>query len=208
MSISPPEQFDDLADVKEQVVEAIDAVSRAKDPDSHPTNQDVPLRPDPRSVPVHERLQPHGQNRHLHDRPERCRCQGTPSPSASLFVTRSSILTDITQARPAPYTLSLKPNAAYLIIGGLKGLCGSLAIQLAKRGAKHIIAMARSGYSDDISQATIKSILSEGAEIQLAIGDVSNLEDVQKVFQESKVPIAGIIQGAMVLRVSSPIPSR
>lgn len=94
---------------------------------------------------------------------------------------------------------------SYLIVGGLKGLCGSLAIQLARRGAKHIIAMARSGYDDDVSQATIKSVESEGAEVQLMIGDVSRLEDVKDVFSKSIRPIAGIVQGAMVLRVSLPI---
>lgn len=98
--------------------------------------------------------------------------------------------------------LQLNPDVSYLIVGGLKGLCGSLAIQLARRGARHIIAMARSGYADDVSQATILSVRSEGADVQLMVGDVSRLEDVRDVFSKAVRPVAGVIQGAMVLRVS------
>jgi len=47
--------------------------------------------------------------------------------------------------RPAIRKLELKPDVAYLIVGGLKGLCGSLAVHMARQGARHIIAMSRSG---------------------------------------------------------------
>ncbi|EKG16355.1 Beta-ketoacyl synthase [Macrophomina phaseolina MS6] len=102
--------------------------------------------------------------------------------------------------RPAPRTLSLRRDVSYLLVGGLKGLCGSLAVQLARRGAKHIIPLARSGYEDEMSQAAIESIRAEGCEVQLAIGDVSSIEDVRRVFRDAEYPIAGVIQGAMVLR--------
>lgn len=62
--------------------------------------------------------------------------------------------------------------------------------------------MARSGHADDISQAVIKSVKSEGAHVQFVVGDVSKEDSVRRAFEESKWPIAGVIQGAMVLRVS------
>lgn len=41
--------------------------------------------------------------------------------------------------------IPLRSDVSYLIIGGLKGLCGGLAVYMARHGAKHIVAMSRSG---------------------------------------------------------------
>lgn len=105
--------------------------------------------------------------------------------------------------RAAPNTLSLDSEAAYLIVGGLKGLCGSLAVYLARSGARHLIIMSRSGGHDERSQRVIKDLEALGARVQIAKGDVSDLNDTTRVFKESYRPIKGIIQGAMVLRVSA-----
>ncbi|ROT38157.1 hypothetical protein SODALDRAFT_360496 [Sodiomyces alkalinus F11] len=102
--------------------------------------------------------------------------------------------------RRAPKNLRLLEDKSYLIVGGLRGLCGSLAIYLAKAGARHISVMARSGYGDEKSRGVVKQIKALGAHIDLLTADVTNAEDVERAFQETKVPIGGIIQGAMVLR--------
>ena len=104
--------------------------------------------------------------------------------------------------RRAPKNLRLRKNACYLIVGGLRGLCGSLAIYLAKSGAKNLAVMSRSGYADEKSRSIIKQINTLGAHIDLLTADVTIAMDVEKAFQQTIVPIAGIIQGAMVLRVS------
>lgn len=91
---------------------------------------------------------------------------------------------------------------SYLIVGGLKGLCGSLAIYLAQHGAKHLVVMTRSGYADPKSQSVLKNLYALGCQVDLMRGDVSVVEDVRRVFRASTVPIGGLIQGAMVLRVS------
>ncbi|KAF4818673.1 Highly reducing polyketide synthase [Colletotrichum tropicale] len=101
--------------------------------------------------------------------------------------------------RPATQRLKLRSDASYVIVGGLKGLCGSLAIHLARHGAKHIISVSRSGIDDIASQKAIKNCAAYGCEVLEAKGDVANLEFVQDVFKS--VPrVAGVIQGAMVLR--------
>ena len=105
-------------------------------------------------------------------------------------------------ARPAPRQLQFRPSESYLIVGGLKGLCGSLAVYLAQKGAKHLVILSRSGYGDERSQIVLKNLHAEGCKVDLVKGDVSVLEDVQRTFKEATAPIAGIIQGAMVLRVS------
>lgn len=104
--------------------------------------------------------------------------------------------------RPSARALgnSLRPDVSYLIVGGLKGLCGSLAVHLAKHGAKYIAVLSRSGHSDDKSQGAAKNVRALGAHIDLLQGDVSKAEDVRRIFQETTAPIGGIIQGAMVLR--------
>ncbi|RFU28992.1 hypothetical protein B7463_g7334, partial [Scytalidium lignicola] len=102
--------------------------------------------------------------------------------------------------RHANRKFALRSDAAYLVVGGLKGLCGTLAVFMAEHGAKHIIAMSRSGSGDEKSQGIIESCNALGCEMQEAKGDVSNLEDVRRAFKQARLPICGIIQGAMVLR--------
>lgn len=87
-------------------------------------------------------------------------------------------------------------------MGGLRGLCGSLAIYLAKSGAKHLAVISRSGHDDDKSRGIIKQINALGSHIHLLTADITKAEDVETAFRKTSVPIAGIIQGAMVLRVS------
>lgn len=62
--------------------------------------------------------------------------------------------------------------------------------------------MSRSGYADDKSKYVIKQITALGCHIDLLVGDVTKPEDVTKAMQSTTVPIVGVIQGAMVLRVS------
>ncbi|KAI1191972.1 hypothetical protein F5B17DRAFT_425999 [Nemania serpens] len=103
--------------------------------------------------------------------------------------------------RPALRTLQLRADASYLIVGGLKGLCGSLAIHMARHGAKHIIVCNRSGTSDDASARVVRSCLTYGCHITESRGDVSDYDYVQSIFTSANDrKIAGIIQGAMVLR--------
>ncbi|KAL8912790.1 MAG: hypothetical protein Q9171_002248 [Xanthocarpia ochracea] len=102
--------------------------------------------------------------------------------------------------RPAARKLPLRSDVSYLIIGGLKGLCGSLAVYMAKHGAKHIVVMSRSGYEDKSSQRILNDLKSEGCQVSLAKRDVSDSSDVRRAFNQATVPVGGIIQGAMVLR--------
>ena len=110
------------------------------------------------------------------------------------------------QIRRAPKNLRLRKDGCYLIVGGLRGLCGSLAIYLAKMGAKHLAVMSRSGHADEKSRTVVKQVNALGAHIDLLTADVTNAADVEKAFRQTTMPVSGIIQGAMVLRVSLPSP--
>jgi hypothetical protein len=62
--------------------------------------------------------------------------------------------------------------------------------------------MLRSGYADDKSRYVIKQVTALGCHIDLLIADVTKQADVTEAMRQTTVPIVGIIQGAMVLRVS------
>ncbi|PLB46253.1 polyketide synthase module [Aspergillus steynii IBT 23096] len=102
--------------------------------------------------------------------------------------------------RPMQCDLALTENLAYLMVGGLKGLCGSLAQHLAERGARHLVVMSRSGYADPRSQRVITNCRSLGCEVHFCRGDVLRVLDVRRAFMKAPVPIGGIIQGVMLLR--------
>jgi NAD(P)-dependent dehydrogenase (short-subunit alcohol dehydrogenase family) len=86
----------------------------------------------------------------------------------------------------------------------LKGIGGSLAIYLARHGAKHLIVTSRgsSGPRDDRTAAILDDLSAIGAQVEFVQADITAKQDVQRIFQATTRPIAGIIQGAMVLRVS------
>ncbi|KAL5454073.1 hypothetical protein PMIN06_005174 [Paraphaeosphaeria minitans] len=105
--------------------------------------------------------------------------------------------------RRAPKSLGLRTDGSYLIVSSLRGLCGGLAIYLAQQGAKHLAVMSRSGYADEKSRLVIKQIEALGCQIDLLIADVTDAEAVTKAMRQTTVPVVGVIQGAMVLRVGS-----
>jgi hypothetical protein len=80
-------------------------------------------------------------------------------------------------------------------------------VYLAKCGAKHLAVISRSGHADEKSQGVVREIHALGCEIDLLSGDVSIMSDVEKAFRQTTVPIAGIVQGAMVLRVRRLLPN-
>ncbi|TGJ81907.1 hypothetical protein E0Z10_g6842 [Xylaria hypoxylon] len=102
--------------------------------------------------------------------------------------------------RHAPKTLRFRDNGSYLIVGGLRGLCGSLAIYLAKLGCKNLAVISRSGHEDDKSRGIVRQVSALGAHIDLLRADITVAAEVEMAFKQTSVPVVGIIQGAMVLR--------
>ncbi|KAI1170391.1 putative polyketide synthase [Nemania sp. FL0916] len=102
--------------------------------------------------------------------------------------------------RPALRGLKLRSDVSYLIVGGLKGLCGSLALDMARHGARSLVIMSRSGACDSRSQRVLKDLRAHECHTDLIQGDVVNIEDVRRAFKSSVLPVAGVVHGAMVLR--------
>ncbi|KAI9719958.1 MAG: Type I Iterative PKS [Chrysothrix sp. TS-e1954] len=117
-----------------------------------------------------------------------------------IVVSRGSQADVKVPVRPLLQTMRLRDDLAYLIVGGLKGLCGSIALFFARHGAKHLIVMGRSGFDDRASQTVTRNIEAENCKIHLVQGDVIIKKDVERAFAISGVPIGGILQGAMAVR--------
>ncbi|KAI6303792.1 Type I Iterative PKS [Pyricularia oryzae] len=105
----------------------------------------------------------------------------------------------VVSIRQSPHIPSqLRSDVCHLIVGGLGGLGGSLAVYLAKEmGAKNIASLSRSANVPDKVRQTLASL---GCHLDVLQADVTLLEDVKAAFCKTKMPIGGIVHGAMVLR--------
>ncbi|PTB66757.1 beta-ketoacyl synthase domain-containing protein [Trichoderma citrinoviride] len=101
--------------------------------------------------------------------------------------------------RPAVRKLKLLPDVSYLVVGGLRGACGTLIVHMAQHGARHIVVNNRSGIQDDASAKIVRDCLSHGCVVTEARGDVGDYEVVSGIFKDTVPRIAGVVHGPMVL---------
>ena len=92
-----------------------------------------------------------------------------------------------------------------MIAGGLGGLGRSAATWMARRGAKNLILLSRSGGNGSEAAANlVKDLKSLGIRVKTPKCDVASLESLASALAQcSDMPlIKGCIQGTMVLQVS------
>ncbi|MPY98080.1 MAG: amino acid adenylation domain-containing protein [Actinophytocola sp.] len=95
-----------------------------------------------------------------------------------------------------------RPDAAYLITGGLGGVGLALANWMVGRGARHLVLMSRSGVPADEDVAALRALRESSASVVIERGDVSSEDDVRQVLRGLRLgpaPLRGIVHGAMVL---------
>jgi NADPH:quinone reductase-like Zn-dependent oxidoreductase len=109
---------------------------------------------------------------------------------------------------PAAQTTALKADATYLLVGCLGGLGRSLTAWMMERGARTFCFLSRRGADAPRAARLVKDLELAGASVNVVRGDVSVREDVERAVATipSDRPLRGVIQAAMVLRVSN-IPS-
>lgn len=101
-------------------------------------------------------------------------------------------------------SFSLRPDASYLLVGGLGGLGRSVSIWLAEHGARNLIFLSRSGGSNSPETAAlVEELATVGCSAQIVVGSVACLDDVRQVTTQARLPVAGVLQMSMVLRVSA-----
>ncbi|NEO13876.1 MULTISPECIES: type I polyketide synthase [unclassified Moorena] len=96
---------------------------------------------------------------------------------------------------------SIKPEASYLITGGLGALGLEVAQWMVTQGAKHLALMGRRA-PNPTAQTIIEELETAGAHVRVVLGDISHTEDVAKTLQEisaSLPPLKGVIHAAGVL---------
>jgi len=104
----------------------------------------------------------------------------------------------------APLTPKLCGDSTYLVAGGLGGIGRSVMKYLAQLGAKHIATLSRSGADTSDNKDIVNEMLEIGVNLTIHQGSVAETEDILKVQKAAgKRLIRGIVQGAMVLQVSS-----
>ena len=76
---------------------------------------------------------------------------------------------------------------------------------MVSRGAQKVVLLSRSGKTNERVTTLIQEARAEGAEIIVKACDVSDKLQVRETIEWCKVlgPIRGVVQSAMVLRVSS-----
>lgn len=109
---------------------------------------------------------------------------------------------------PQVQTPKLRPDASYLVVGGVGGLGRSIAHWLADHGAANLILLSRSaGDAHSTSGSFITGLREAGCRVVAISCDVSNKDDLARALErcrtEEKLPlIRGVVQGAMVLQDS------
>ncbi|KAJ5894604.1 hypothetical protein N7495_006295 [Penicillium taxi] len=106
----------------------------------------------------------------------------------------------VLKTRPS---LSLDPNATFVVSGGLGGLGKNISCWLADHGARHLLVLSRSGSQGAKGMALTRYLEKRGVQILAPSCDISDEESLQNALSEcrSKMPpIKGCIQAAMVLR--------
>ena len=99
----------------------------------------------------------------------------------------------------------LRPDASYLLVGGLGGLGRATALWMIRNGAKYLIFANRSGVARQEALDTVATLRERGAKVDVHSCDVSSASSLNQLLTKSSKtmpPIRGVIQGAMVLRVS------
>ncbi len=100
--------------------------------------------------------------------------------------------------QPQAQTLTLKPDATYLITGGLGALGLHTAQGLVNQGAKHLVLMGRRDPSQQVQQ-TLDELLLQGTKVYPVRGDVTKLDDVRRIvdyIHQELPPLKGVIHAA------------
>lgn len=120
------------------------------------------------------------------------------------IVVKMPVNNTVLPAVPMSKELILRPDASYLMVGGLGGLGQAVSTWMVEHGAKNLIYLSRTAGQTERDAIFIKELEAYGCSVQTFPGSVSKLSDVENVVKNASMPIAGVMQMSMVLRVSPP----
>ncbi|QLI74092.1 Highly reducing polyketide synthase gloL [Metarhizium brunneum] len=103
---------------------------------------------------------------------------------------------------PTP-SFQFRSDRTYLLVGGLGGLGRALATWMVEKGARSLVFLSRSCQKGPQTDGFVKELHSQGCQVLLVKGSVSNKADVQRAVDNEVTAsraLAGVINLAMVLR--------
>jgi NADPH:quinone reductase-like Zn-dependent oxidoreductase/SAM-dependent methyltransferase len=98
---------------------------------------------------------------------------------------------------------SFASNASYLVVGGYGGLGRAVMPWMARKGAKHIIVLSRSGATTAAAKDVVAQLESEGVRVCTIRCDASSRANVAAALKEADncmPPVKGCINAAMLLQ--------
>ncbi|KAI0166917.1 hypothetical protein GGR52DRAFT_581678 [Hypoxylon sp. FL1284] len=105
-----------------------------------------------------------------------------------------------TPAKPAE--VQLRPDATYIIPGGMGGLGRSLLKWMASKGARHLVAISRSGAKDPRAQQVLEELSQLGVKAKAFAADTSCMEQCQTVLREIAEEGFPPIRGAIIMAMN------
>lgn len=93
----------------------------------------------------------------------------------------------------------LRPDATYLITGGLGGLGRTVAQRFAERGARHLVLIGRHGIASESAARTVAELTARGVAVRVERADVADRNQVAEVLRRVRAdmpPIRGIVHAA------------
>jgi hypothetical protein len=102
---------------------------------------------------------------------------------------------------PSVPTLSLDPEASYLLTGGLGGLGKAVAVWLVEHGARSLILLSRSAGKSAEDQLFFGELESLGCSVLPIAGKAEDESSLREAVLMTTRPIKGVVHFAMVLKV-------
>lgn len=100
-------------------------------------------------------------------------------------------------------SVTLNPNASYLLVGGFGGIGRSIAHLLVRLGARYLCFISRSGAKSAEAEVLVRELEASGVKIRVYSCDIARMEDLAETFKDytaSMPPCKGVFQCAMALR--------
>ncbi|KAI1100274.1 hypothetical protein F4804DRAFT_54093 [Jackrogersella minutella] len=103
---------------------------------------------------------------------------------------------------PKPSEIQLRPDATYIIPGGMGGLGRSLMRWMAAKGARNLVATSRSGAKDPRAQQLLDDLSKLGVKAKAFAADVGCIEQCQTVLQQLAKEGFPPIRGAVIMAMN------
>ena len=124
-----------------------------------------------------------------------------PEKCNSMNIVRMPQDVSMLPGRPKAQTLSLDPDAAYLIIGGFGGLGKALTTCLVEKGAQMLLVLSPSDSKASGAEDVIAEVEDTGCMVLEVIGEVQYADDVKRAIGLADRSIKGVIHLAESAKV-------